>query len=177
MVLLILSAIGCLFTQNFGLILAAMYFSVYVSIDIFNIIKFSYVIKCMEHSTAKFHASEHMMLNAYEKLQRVPTLEEAKKFSRFYKNCESAIPLVWCFIFSIQTVAFASLFPYQIYIYFGLLLLLPILWPFSTFLQILVTSKPSDKEIKLAIEGLRLFEIMEESVEKEGVYEKLLNQI
>lgn len=179
-VLMLFSVIVCSFTQNFGLIIAAVYFSAFVSIDFFDIIKISYSMKAKKgknHSTAKFHAAEHMVLNAYEKFHRIPTLEEAKKCSRFYKNCESSITLAWCFIFCIIIIVMATIFPYKIFICLIILLLLPLLLPYLTFLQFIVTSKPCDDEIKLAIEGLRQFENMEERFEKEELEKILMEEL
>ena len=38
-----------------------------------------------ERAHARYHAAEHMVINAYYKLQRVPTIEETKESSRFSK--------------------------------------------------------------------------------------------
>ena len=38
-------------------------------------------------STRKFHSAEHMVVNAYNKLHRIPSLEETKMFSRFHNRC------------------------------------------------------------------------------------------
>lgn len=178
-ILIIFSIIGFAFNKNFFLILAAMYFCVFVSSNFLNILKISYDMKVKKENkvTAKLHAAEHMLLNAYEKLQRVPTLEEAKKFSRFYKNCKSAKFFSFRFMIpSIFSVAIV-IAEYNPLIAVMIELLSLVLFSSATFLQVLVTSKPSDKELKLAIEGLKQFEEMEEQFAKENLQILLINNL
>lgn len=174
--LIIISIIAFVCTKNFGLIFASIYFSVFVSHDLFEFAKISYKMKLKkgrECSIAKFHAAEHMAINAYKKLQRIPTLEEAKKYSRFSKNCGSRKILSRIFMFSMITVAMATLISYNGLIYLIVVLLIPLFrvilekYGWLIFLQVFVTSKPTDKEIELAIEGLRQFEIMEKMIKND----------
>ena len=57
------------------------------------------------------------------------------------------------------------------------LLFIVLLFAFATFMQVLVTSKPSDKELKLAIEGLKQFEESERQFAKENLQEALINKL
>ena len=80
----------CLFSKNFFLTALSIYFSLFVSFDLFCLVLTSYLMKSKNGSfvsLAKFHAAEHMAINAYEQLQRIPSLDEIKSFSRFSKDC------------------------------------------------------------------------------------------
>ena len=175
LVLIIISVIVFAFTKNFRFVMASIYFSVTVSFDLFRVIESSYKMKLKSengHSTAKFHAAEHMAINAYEKLQRVPTLQEIKKFSRFSKDCGSRIILSRIFMLSMISLAMAFLSGDNGLLYLLVILLITLFMIFAVakgwlvFLQVFITTKPSDDEIELAIEGLKEFENMEERLEK-----------
>lgn len=174
--LIIISIIRFVFTKNIGLILASIYFSILVSYDLFKIAKISYSMKLKKgknYSKAKFHAAEHMVINAYKKLQRIPKLEEAKRFSRFSKMCGSRKIINRTFFCTMQIIATATLCSYNIIIYIIVFLLilgfmlLDEKYNYLRFLQVFITNKPTDKEIELAIEGLKQFEIMEKKLENE----------
>ena len=40
-----------------------------------------------EKNAYKFHSAEHMVINAYRKLKKVPSLEEIRDYSRFHNSC------------------------------------------------------------------------------------------
>lgn len=124
-------------------------------------------------SVSKFHAAEHMSINAYCYLQRVPTLEEIKHFSRFNQDCGSMYlfrSLLSFLLISICMVFMETMNPIT---YVLLLISCPLLVLFLDkvgllkFLQIFYTSKPTDLELKVAIKGLEKFEEMEEKIRKQ----------
>jgi len=168
--LIISAVIGCAYTGNFGLVLGAIFFSVFVSWDLWRTIIVSYVMKKKDnrgYSIAKFHAAEHKVLNAYKKLKRIPTIEETKKFSRFSTQCGSIVRtfrIVMFFLFSILMTCILH-YNNMIYLFCVLfvleLMVLAVKHGWLNFLQVFFTSIPTDKEIKLAVEGLRQFEMME----------------
>lgn len=174
MLLILLSILICKKTGNYGLVTGTIYFAGFVSFDLFNFIKVSYSTKYNKEnngSTAKFHGAEHMVLNAYQSLQKVPTLEEVKQFSHFSKNCGSRFIISRIFLFSIFSFSFSFLSVYYV-IFHCLIILLAIIFSkyekkygWLSFLQIFITSKPTDNELHLAIEGLKQFELMENSLE------------
>lgn len=176
--LITLSIIAFIFSQNFGLVLAAIWFSIFVSFELYKFVKHSYEMKSKngkERSLAKLHAAEHMAINAYHKLQRVPTLEEVKKFSRFTPKCGSRKTFSRIFATFMITIVIATLFSYNSLVYSIALVAITIFsvlaehYGWLIFLQVFVTSKPTDKELKLAIEGLKQFEIMEEAFNNQGI--------
>ncbi|MBP3707821.1 MAG: DUF1385 domain-containing protein [Clostridia bacterium] len=130
------------------------------------------------YSFKRFHGTEHMAINAYNTLQRIPTLEEIRSFSRFRKDCGSrftfktlSINLLSTLLFAIQGYINTTFF-LKLFLLIGSLMLIDIVISFISdrgwlrFLQVFITEKPSDKELLLAIEGLKNFEEMEAELEQ-----------
>ena len=158
--------------KNKQLFSFALLFMAFVSYRLFKLLFVAYHMKVSKrlYKTSKFVAASHMATNAYNKLQRIPTIEEARNFSKFSKHSHLT------HIFDmILTHIFIELFmfiapPLQ----FGQFMLLTCIAPillsvlaFSgalNFLQAIVTTNPTDKEIEVAIEGIRAFEEMEKNV-------------
>lgn len=105
----------------------------------------------------RFHGAEHMAINCYEDLGRIPTLEEIKRYSRFSDYCGS----------NLFTVSFIYLLANFLCTFFNsilisgmsLLIFVPLLDLFKisgilNYFQIFFTNKPTDKELKIAIQGL-----------------------
>lgn len=163
----------CLFSMDFHFVLASIYFSILVSFKLFTFIDISYQMKSnngKDRSLARFHAAEHMAINAYEKYQRIPTFEEIKRSSRFSKSCGSMKHLKQIAICSLISLSVAFLADWNSIAYFISLVLIVVLSYFDgwiRFLQIFITSKPSDKEIEVAIEGLKNFEELEDVLLKD----------
>lgn len=166
----------CLLSGNLWFVIASIYFSILVSFDLFRFIRVAYQMKSKkgkESSTARFHAAEHMVINAYEKLQRVPTFDEVKKSSRFLKECGSSKILYKISSYTLMSLIIAFVAEWNIYIYFLLVIIIPIFMAIANkkrwlrFLQVFVTEIPSDSEIELAIEGIKAFERMEEKLNDE----------
>lgn len=114
--------------------------------------------KAKNANLIKNHGAEHMVFTAYRKLKRIPTVSEAKEFSRINSHCGInqfsaiivaqliAIFVYWCtgYIISemlILTVApiFASLFPFNL---------------IGNIAQFWTTSEPRESNIRLAIAAL-----------------------
>ncbi len=160
-----------IFWHNENLFLATTMFSLFISLRLFKLLHVIYEMKISKrlYQTSKFVAASHMATNAYRKLQRIPTLAEAKKCSKF--STDSKIGMTFARIFShiaimIFMLIFEEISP------FGLFLMAIIIPVLSTllatlgifnFLQTFVTSKPSDKELEVAITGIRLYEKFEDA--------------
>lgn len=106
----------------------------------------------------KFHSAEHMVLNAYRKIKRVPSLEELRSFSRFANTCGTntqftrLIDLIVLFIITFTInhplccmILFLFDFAISIVSFYGGL----------NFLQLLTTRTPTDRELLVAIAGLK----------------------
>ena len=165
-----------LLLKNFWFTFAAAYFSICISFNFFRFIKEMLHIHHKDEcgrSIAKFHSAEHMVVNAYQKLQKVPTLEELKRFSRFHKDCGSCKILREIFYYSFISLAMLFVASWNVLLYIIVIICILILYIMDIkfgclrFLQISVTSKPTDMELELAIEGLKNFEKMEERLKNQ----------
>ena len=163
----ILIIISALF-KNIDFIIAASFFSLFVSKKLFMLFKIIYEMKSKKgtaKTTAKFVGACNMVTNAYNDLGRVPTLEEVKEYSCYSYYCS----MDYTFKRIIKNTFFSLIF-----FLFGLkiinpllcllfevifLLLLDYLFEHGHMLglQSLVSSEPSDKELEVAIDGVKLY--------------------
>lgn len=113
-------------------------------------------------TTTRYHCALHQVINAYQSLGRVPTLEEVKKSSRFLRTCELQLFLdqIALFIPLAIVLAFCDI---SIICIIGMLVFYYIClkqcdrcYRFSKYLQLLFLAKPTDMELKTAIECLSL---------------------
>lgn len=119
-------------------------------------------------STRRFHGAEHKVLNAFETLKRIPTIEEALRYSRYYMFCGGTIVVV---LLSIVTVIYFGLVIFDHIVFSALFIIIMLylvlkLWANDqlNFLQNFTTAEPTVIEIKVAIEGLKGF-IKEEGLD------------
>lgn len=111
------------------------------------------------------HGAEHMVFSAYKKLERIPTVEETKRFSRINNSCK--ISIFSAYITS-QIIGFI------VYICTGyvipemLLYLIPLffktIFPFNfigRLSQFFTTAEPEKHNIELAIAALSALERIE----------------
>lgn len=135
--------------QNFLLLIGISIVTLFIITTIFDKIK--------NPNLYKYHAAEHMVINAFYDLHRVPTLEEIKNYSRYSNSCGGNT--ISQLIFLCTALIISSCFenPYIIgaISLFGLILpvILTNLGLFN-FIQFFTTQKPTDKELNIAINGL-----------------------
>lgn len=179
----IILMIVSLLTRNIGITIAAVYFSIIISYDFFAFAKIVYHMKSKhgkERSTARYHSAEHMVLNAYRDLQRVPTLEEIKHYSRFSEHCGSReiIHKLVSYGSICVLISISNLIPILVYIALCIIVGIAISIAKSKgwlkVFQILITSKPSDEDLQVAIEGLKALQELDESLEAE-MFEEDIN--
>jgi len=106
----------------------------------------------------RFHAAEHMVLNAYRELETVPTIDDIRKFSQYDNLCITNDILVTP-IFSILLIPVAyipNLFLRIIYLILFCCILPYILQErgYLNFLQKYNTMPPTDDELSVVIEAL-----------------------
>lgn len=110
----------------------------------------------------KNHGAEHKVFSAYNKLKRIPTVEEAQKFSRIHKSC--GVTIYSAFITS-QLIGFIVYINTGFKISEIVLLLVPLI--FSSFFpfniigklaQFFTTSNPKRHNIELAIAAISALE-------------------
>lgn len=172
----ILATISVFLTNNFSIAIGLMYFSILFMRDLIELLDFIFRLKKGDlQSTGRFHSAEHMTISAYEKLQRIPTLEEIKASTRYKKSCGSRIIISKVFFglaFSVIVCTCAYISVPMYFLLAGVLLLLGIIEKktrFLRWLQFLVTNTPTDKELELALETIKFYDEMEETVPDEDM--------
>ena len=158
------------FTLEFAIILSAFYFGFLGVKEVLNFISLVKLYRTPNEkgrTIAKFLAAKQKALNAYAKKDNsIPNTEEVKKASPFSKDCElqSTIRSVVHVVLFTGVLCLSAL---DTWLYLGVAIAYLILYALETkfsflrFLQCIFMQKPTDKEIALAIEGLRELEIME----------------
>ena len=139
-----------------------------------------YVKRKKQRVLYQFHSAEHMVCNAYSKLNRVPSLEEIHQFSRFDKDCStnvttltllfyllvlacSFIPCFWCCLITFMVGWLITL----IFQDCGLL----------NFLQYLTTIPPTDTELRVAIAGMSVWLENEQKEKEKSKFTKFLYKL
>lgn len=107
----------------------------------------------------RFHGAEHKVLNAYEELGRIPTIEEVKKFSRFSNRCGTNITtyVIDNILMIMASYINNPLRRLGIIIIINVVFITLVEAGCFNFLQRLNTSEPTVEEIKVAIEGLKVW--------------------
>lgn len=159
-----------LITRYLPIALGVMYFVIWDFDEISAFATLVYNIKFGKlKALGRYHSAEHMATKAYEKYQRQPSIEEIKKESRYDQACGSRFAIGRVLLRTISTVLIflceiISLKAILILILVELLMIVNIRYNFLKWLQILITNKPTDKELELASEGLKIFNEFEENV-------------
>lgn len=159
------------FSKSLTITLAMIFFALACSKKFFLFVANSMSLKIGKNkSTARFHAAEHMAINAYSKLERVPSLKEIKNYSPFCHRCDSRLvifDIMHCIIIFISIACIGILHPIVCFFIlissFGLVPLLNKVGLLK-FLQVFILSKPTDLELQVAIKGLEEFEKLEEKL-------------
>lgn len=166
--ILFLAIASVIISKRVSIAVGLLYFSIIALKDVIDFTEAAWGLKAGKYkSTGRFHSAEHMVLNAYEKKQGIPTLEEIKSASRFDKACSSRKYINKILIFGLLCVVMSLSGLVKIYVYLSLFAVLIIFSKFQQkynlckFLQILVTNKPTDKELKVALAGIEFFDKME----------------
>ena len=121
---------------------------------------------CLQfHNGNKYHAALHMVKNAYETLQRIPTVEECKKFSFYDRDCTLTVFLMFfmcyipSFIFSFIPIDNSTLlYPFLCFLFTVLSMGIILKWKLGKYLVRPFLAKPTDVELTVVIECLSLLE-------------------
>ena len=128
-------------------------------------------------SSFRFHSAEHMVINAYKDLNRVPSLEEIKKYSRFINTCGTNLTTQFFLLYMIlPTCNLAHSIKLKIFLMIVTLIIVLLFTHLGklNFLQKLSTIPATDVELKVAIEGLNTWYVNEQK-EKQPILKRLLN--
>jgi len=170
---ILLITISIFLLKSFSAAYASVYFSLLLSFTLSELVitfhKFDFKHGLYSTQVARFHGAEHMAINSYIKLGRVPTFEEVKKASRFSKGCGMSGQLMrlgtWFCVFI--TIFFADI---NIYVHLSFLALTIVMIIFILTgtnliqLQALVTAKPTKLEIDCALKGIQELDKMDERI-------------
>ena len=129
-----------------------------------------------EKRSRRFHSAEHMAINAFQKLQRVPSLEEVKQFSRFHSSCGTNQVLfisLYSVLIFICTFIPDSAYPGLLFIIASILISILFRCGFLNFLQTYTTLPPTDTELMVAIAGLTTWYENETKEKKKSIFSRL----
>lgn len=163
-----------LLTHDFWLIFGAVYFIVFASKHMYQLIAFVLAIKIGEaRSVGRFHSAEHMAVNAYNTLKRIPSFDEICACSRFTLDCGSRILIRRSLIYTIISLEIMTFGRMNGYVYLAIIIVTSIVialfdkFKWYKFFQVLVTNKPSKVELMVAYKGIVAFDRMENDIENE----------
>lgn len=109
----------------------------------------------------KYHGAEHMVINSYYELKRVPDIKEVRNYSRFHKSCGTNASVKILVISWVLYKATYMEFTMQTIVSLGMIILFIVLL-FATkimnWLQYFTTSNPTDQELEVAIQALTVWE-------------------
>ena len=162
-----------------------IFLAMYINNDLKNVlelIKATYKLKTKNKMQAKYNGAVNMVLNAYDELERIPTVEETKNFSIFDEKADVIVPLTKiCRNLPFIIVMLATPYIFEILEKYDI----NSLWYFIVvpiemltcelirrkgrrivkYLQILLISKPEDEQINDVISGLRRIEDITKKIE------------
>lgn len=174
--LFILAILSIVITKNVIIAFGLTYFSLLAAEELVELGILAYEIKFGSlKQTGRFHSAEHMAIAAYTKHQRIPTMEEIKEASHFDKECHGKI-IIRQVVFVLLLTLIICFYAYlPLFVYFGLIGILLILavierkYNFLRVFQVLLTNKPTDKELEVALAGIELFDKLEAKIPEEDI--------
>ncbi len=147
--------------QNQNMLVMSIFFSVFLSPNLFNFIYkviMYHIGSSNWRTSSRMHAALHMVINAVNKRQCIPTLEEVKKSSKFLDGCKSflkmrslvlfALLFVLNLVFPTNSVLLKSAISVVLGIIIGLW------WYRFSWLESLILLKPTDEELKIVLYAL-----------------------
>ena len=156
-------------------IVASVYYSFTASKYLYVSIYQSFKMKVLNNDgkkLARYHSAEHMILNAYHKLGKVPSLDEIKTFSRFSQYCGSRALMSKIIAYIPNSLAIAFCDEIHFITFISILIISYIISrkllekDFIKIEQILFTEPPTDLELEVAIKGLETLVKEEEKIKE-----------
>lgn len=132
-----------------------------MSLDFFSFIKFYYEFVINGKNMPRYYSAKVMLERAYKKYHRVPTLEEIKKVSRFSQYGTHTLNNLITGLSCLLTLRSVLKTNYILLCFFVILII--VLKVISKkdcnkYLQAVFLPRPTEKELQLAIEALKLYE-------------------
>lgn len=133
-----------------------------------------------EKNAYKFHSAEHMVLNAYRKLKKVPSLEEIREYSRFSNSCGTNVTTQMAMSFTLMFLCtFISNPLYRLIgmLFANIIVIILLQCGFLNFLQKYTTITPTDKELSVAIAGMNVWLENEKKEKEKSRFKKFLHRL
>ena len=130
--------------------------------------------------TFKFHSAEHMVINAYTKLNRIPSLEEIRQYSRFDNTCGTNLTTL--IVLNCLATLACTFIPNVLFMKIGIVLA-PIVayvlleYGYLNFLQFFTTIPPTDRELIVAIAGMSVWLFCERKEAKQSKFSKFIRRL
>lgn len=137
----------------------------------------------LKRNLSKIHGAEHKAVNAYVKKQKIPSVADVKKMSRYSKDCgtlrffnrvfqDTFLSLLMIFLYYLaKAYMFKSESTAYLIFLIGIIIFMAVLFSkvlktiekngFLKFMEYFVTDEPDLKEIELAIKAIENFEKFE----------------
>ena len=141
---------------------------------------YNFIERRTKKNTYKFHSAEHMVINAYEKLKRVPTIEEIREYSRFDNSCGTNATTQ--IVMSFTLMFLCTFISNPLYMTIGMLsvnivVIILLQCGFLNFLQKYTTIVPTDKELSVAIAGMNVWYENEKKQKEKSKIKKFLHRL
>lgn len=134
----------------------------YLGAALFLLIEF-YIISKKTRKNVKFfkmHAAEHMVIHAFEDLQRIPSIAELRTYSRFDNSCGTNIfvSLLSIFLLFFFSTFFTNFIYFLIFLIINLVIFSILLFTGKlNYLQNFTTLPPTDTELEVALAALNVW--------------------
>ena len=121
-----------------------------------------------------------MVINAYRELKRVPTLKEIRGYSRFSNTCgtneitETVTSCIWM-IFC--TFISNPMYMLMVMLAGNIIILILLRFGYLNFLQRYTTAVPTEIELRVAIEGMRVWLENEKKEKERSRIRKILQKL
>lgn len=133
-----------------------------------------------EKNNYKFHSAEHMVINAYRELKRVPTLKEIRGYSRFSNTCgtnETTVTVISGILMFFCTFLTNQLYMLMVMLAGNIIILILLRFGYLNFLQRYTTAVPTEIELRVAIEGMRVWLENEKKEKERSRIRKILQKL
>lgn len=163
-------------TSDIWIIFGTVYFVIFAGKHTYQLISFVFAMKLGDaRGVGRFHSAEHMVINAYNSLKRIPSIEEISSYSRYSDACGSRKLIRQALIYTVISLEIMTIGRMSVYIYIAALVLTSVLiqliernkW--YRYFQVLVTNKPTQTELMVAYNGIVAFDKMESDIESECI--------
>lgn len=142
------------------ILLLRFFLGVYVVLKLSLFILINMIGRKKRESMYRFHSAEHMVINAYEELKRVPNIKEIREYSRFHNQCgtnKTTRTVISGILMFFATFISNPLHMLIMMLFIDILICILLHSGHLNFLQRYTTEVATEKELRVAIEGLTVW--------------------